>query len=397
MLKRNTFALTIVLALLTALGPLSTDMYLPSLPSIASDLSASASQTQLTLSVFLFGFAVGQFFYGPISDRVGRKPVLLTGLVLFTLASLGCALAPDIESLIVLRFFQALGASGPVVLARAIVRDLYEGSRAGRELSRMASIMGVVPAIAPVIGSLLTPFGGWRVTFFLALACGVALTVTVAFQLGESLPRKTPNAVSFGSILRGFLSLLEHPGYRVYTMLSMLGYGGLFAFISGSSFVLQNIYGLGQLGFAFSFAFVVVGYIGGTFLAQHWVSRRGLDGTILIGVSCLALGGSLMILLVAFGVTSYMAIVGPMAVYGAGVGLTMPQAMASALMPFPDRAGAASSLLGICQMSFAALLGIALGQHLDGSALPLPIAVAATGVTALAVFLSTGRARNAKA
>lgn len=394
MLKRNTLALTIVLAFLTALGPLSTDMYLPSLPSIAQDLSASAGQTQLTLSVFLFGFAVGQFFYGPISDRIGRKPVLLFGLALFTLASLGCTLAPDIHTLIGARFFQALGASGPIVLARAIVRDLYEGSRAGRELSRMASIMGVVPAVAPVIGGLLAPFGGWRATFFVAILCGVALTVTVAFRLSESLPRKAAQAVSFGSILRGFRSLLEHPGYRVYVMLSMLAYGGLFAFISGSSFVLQNVYGLAPLAFAFSFAFVVVGYIAGTFVAQHSVGRRGLDGTIRIGVSCLALGGGAMIVLVAAGVSSFLAVVGPMAIYCAGVGLTMPQAMASALMPFPDRAGTASSLLGICQMSFAALLGIALGQHLDGSALPLPLVIASTGFLALAVFLATKRART---
>ena len=192
------------------------------------------------------------------------------------------------------------------------------------------------------------------------------------------------------SIARGFRSLLAHRGYRVYVLLSMLTYGGLFAFISGSSFVLQNIYGLGQLSFAFSFAFAVVGYIAGSFLAQHMVGRRGLDGTILIGVACLAVGGSAMVVLVAAGVPSFLAIVGPMAVYLAGVGLTMPQAMASALMPFPDRAGTASSLLGICQMSFAAILGIVLGQNLDGSALPLPITIAATGLLALALFSRPG-------
>jgi DHA1 family bicyclomycin/chloramphenicol resistance-like MFS transporter len=393
MLKRNTLALTIVLALLTALGPLSTDMYLPSLPAIANELSASAGQTQLTLSVFLFGFAVGQFFYGPISDRVGRKPVLLCGLLLFTLASVGCVLAPDIETLIGARFFQALGASGPIVLARAIVRDLYEGSRAGRELSRMASIMGIVPAVAPVLGGLVAPIWGWRVNFVLAVVSGAALTVIVAFRLPESLPQKAAQAVSLRSILRGFRSLIGHRRYRTYVLLSMLAYGGLFAFISGSSFVLQNIYGLGPLAFALSFAFAVVGYIAGTFVAQHVVGRLGLDGTILIGVSCLALGGSAMMVLVGTGVPSAFAIIGPMTLYLAGVGLTMPQAMASALMPFPDRAGTASSLLGICQMSSAAILGIVLGQHLDGSALPLPITIGASGILAFVVFISSARAR----
>jgi len=394
MLKPDTLALTVVLALLTALGPLSTDMYLPSLPAIAAGLGASTGQAQMTLSAFLLGFAAGQFFYGPISDRVGRRPVLLFGLGLFTLASLICALSPNIETLIGARFLQALGASGPIVLGRAIVRDFYEGARAGRELSRMGTIMGVVPALAPILGGLIAQFSHWRMTFGVMILCGAGLAATVLLRLPESIRRRSEQPVSFLSILRGFKVLLGHPGYRTYVGLSMLTYGGLFAFISGSSFVLQGIYRLSELAFAFSFATVVVGFIGGTALAQRLVGPRGLDGTIRLGVASLAAGGALMLVLVAAGVPSSFAITGPMAVYGLGVGLTMPQAMASALMPFPDRAGAASSLLGICQMTFAAILGIALGQNLGGSALPLPATIAMTGVLALLVFSMTGRARR---
>jgi DHA1 family bicyclomycin/chloramphenicol resistance-like MFS transporter len=394
MLKPDTLALTVVLALLTALGPLSTDMYLPSLPAIAAGLGASAGQTQMTLSAFLLGFAAGQFFYGPVSDRVGRKPVLLFGLGLFTLASLICALSPNIEVLIGARFLQALGASGPIVLGRAIVRDFYEGPRAGRELSRMGTIMGVVPALAPILGGLIAQFSHWRMTFGVMILCGAGLAATVLLRLPESIRRKSEAPISFLSILRGFRVLLGHPGYRTYVGLSMLTYGGLFAFISGSSFVLQGLYGLSELAFAFSFATVVTGFIGGTALAQRLVGPRGLDGTIRLGVASLALGGALMLVLVALGVPSSFAITGPMAVYGLGVGLTMPQSMASALMPFPDRAGAASSLLGICQMTFAAVLGILLGQNLGASALPLPATIAATGVLALVVFLTTERARR---
>jgi DHA1 family bicyclomycin/chloramphenicol resistance-like MFS transporter len=394
MLKPDTLALTVVLAMLTALGPLSTDMYLPSLPAIAAGLGASTGQAQMTLSAFLLGFAAGQFFYGPISDRVGRRPVLLFGLGLFTLASLICALSPNIETLIGARFLQALGASGPIVLGRAIVRDFYEGARAGRELSRMGTIMGVVPALAPILGGLIAQFSHWRMTFGVMILCGAGLAATVLLRLPESIRRRSEQPVSFLSILRGFRVLLGHPGYRTYVGLSMLTYGGLFAFISGSSFVLQGIYRLSELAFAFSFATVVVGFIGGTALAQRLVGPRGLDGTIRLGVASLAAGGALMLVLVAAGVPSSFAITGPMAVYGLGVGLTMPQAMASALMPFPDRAGAASSLLGICQMTFAAILGIALGQNLGGSALPLPAAIAMTGVLALLVFSMTGRARR---
>jgi len=394
MLKPDTLALTIVLALLTALGPLSTDMYLPSLPAIAAGLGATTGQTQLTLSAFLLGFAAGQFFYGPISDRIGRKPVLLFGLGLFTFASLICALSPNIETLIGARFLQALGASGPIVLGRAIVRDFYEGPRAGRELSRMGTIMGVVPAAAPVLGGIIERFTGWRVTFGMMILFGLSMAAIISLRMPESIRRKSDAPISFAAILRGFRILLGHAGYRTYVGLSMLTYGGLFAFISGSSFVLQKIYGLDELSFAFSFTFVVVGFMTGTTLAQHFVGRYGLDGTIRLGVTCLALGGVTMLALVLAGVPSSLSISAPMALYGVGVGLTMPQAMASALMPFPERAGAASSLLGICQMSFAAVVGILLGRNLDASAIPLPATIATTGVLALALFLITGRARR---
>jgi DHA1 family bicyclomycin/chloramphenicol resistance-like MFS transporter len=182
-LKPDTLAMTVVLALLTALGPLSTDMYLPSLPAIRADLGATTAGTQLTLSAFLLGFAVGQFVYGPVSDRVGRRPVLLFGLALFTLASLICTLAPSIETLVAARFVQAIGASGPIVLGRAIVRDLYEGARAGRELSRMSTIMGVVPAAAPIFGGLLYQAFGWRSNFAACIAFGVALAAVIVTRI----------------------------------------------------------------------------------------------------------------------------------------------------------------------------------------------------------------------
>jgi MFS transporter, DHA1 family, multidrug resistance protein len=395
MLRPNTFALTALLALMTALGPLSTDMYLPSLPAIGLSLGASTAQVQLTLSAFLLGFAMGQIFYGPFSDKYGRRPLLLGGLALFIVASLLCMIAPGIELLIAARFLQALGAAGPIVLARAVVRDLYEGPRAARELARMGTIMGLVPAAAPVLGGYVQRFLGWPAHFAVAAACGIFGGIVISQKLPETMKTPSLAPISLGGILKGFAALTDNKGFLAYLALMALAYGGLFAYISGSSFVLQGIYHLSEVAFGLAFAVGVAGYIGGTLAAQRLVPRAGIDTTIAVGVACLAAGGLIMLACVLLGRGHPAEIVMPMALYLFGVGLVMPQAMAGALMPFPDRAGSASSLCGFVQMLGGALIGAMVGHFLGASALPLPIAIAATGVCALLVFLFSGRARRA--
>ena len=388
-LRPGTFGMTAMLAMLIALGPLSTDMYLPSLPSIASALDTETSRVQLTLSVYLVGFAAGQIFYGPVSDKIGRKPAVLFGLGLYCLASAACALAQSIEVLIAARFVQALGAAGPIVLGRAIVRDIYEGPAAGRELSRMGMVMGLVPALAPIIGGFLEPLFGWRSNFWAVLAASALLAASVAALLPETLRQARPEPISLREILRGFGVLLAHAGYRRYVLLAGLTYAGLFSFISGSSFVLQRVYGLAPFAFGLSFGASVIGFITGTIIAQRIVMKRGMDGTIAIGVACLAGGGMLMLALMMIGTGSSLEVTVPMALYAMGVGLVLPQANASAMMPFPDRAGAASSLQGLVQMSFAAIVGAALGYFLDSSALLMPAFISAMGLAALFVFHSS--------
>ncbi len=392
-LQPNTLAMTATLAMLTALGPLATDFYLPSVPDIARVFNAGTAGAQATLSAFLFGFAAGQIVYGPLSDRLGRKPVLLVGLGLFIVATVACAFSLSIDMLIGARFVQALGASGPIVLGRAMVRDLYDGPRAGQELARMGMIMGVVPAIAPVLGGVLHDYFGWRSTFIASLFFSVCLALWIVAALPETLRKKLDEPMSVLAILSDFGLLLRNRAYRAYVGLVSLAYGGLFAFISGSSFVLMNVYGLSPIQFGFSFAFGVLGFITGTIIAQRMVKRLGLDGVIRLGVMCLAGGGMLMLLATAIGTGSSLEITVPMALYAAGVGLTMPQGQAAAMMPFPTRAGAASSLLGICQMTFAAIVGLLLGRLLTGSALPLPIVITLIGLTALVLFQLTRRIR----
>jgi DHA1 family bicyclomycin/chloramphenicol resistance-like MFS transporter len=394
-LRPGTLAMTATLAMLTALGPLATDFYLPSVPDIARFFGTGTAGAQATLSSFLFGFAAGQIIYGPLSDRLGRKPVLLAGLALFIVATIACAVAVSIDMLIGARFVQALGASGPIVLGRAMVRDLYEGPRAGQELARMGMIMGVVPAVAPVLGGVLQDAFGWRSTFLASLVFASALALWITLALPETNTRKLSEPLSFMAIIRGFGTLLQNRAYRAYVGLVSLAYGGLFAFISGSSFVLMGVYGLSPVAFGLSFAFSVLGFISGTILAQRLVKARGLDGVIRLGVMCLAGGGTLMLALTAIGTGSSLEITVPMALYAMGVGLTMPQGQAAAMMPFPDRAGSASSCLGLCQMILAACVGLLMGRVLTGSALPLPIIITVIGVAALVLFLLTRGIRAA--
>lgn len=394
MLKPDTLALTALLALLTALGPLSTDMYLPSLPAIGLDLTATPAEVQYTLSAFLAGFAGGQILWGPLADRRGRKPILMAGLFMYSVATLACAVAASIEVLIIARFFQAFGASAPIVLARSIARDLYEGPRAGQELARMGSFMGLVPAVAPLIGGILETLFGWRASFFAALIFGLMAGLMVRFGLPETIKTRVTEPLTPGGIARGFAGVWASKVYRPHAVLVCLTYGGLFAFISGSSFVLQTLYGLSEIVYGIAFGLCAAAYVVGTLIGQRVVRRIGIAGAIRWGALALAGGGLLMVAGLASGLGHPAEIVAPMMLYMVGVGIGLPQTQAGALMPFPDRAGTASSLTGFLQMTFGAAVGIGLGHQIGGTAWPLVLTIAAMGVAALLVEVVSRRARG---
>ncbi len=394
MLTPGTFALTLLLSFLTALGPLSMDMYLPSLPEISRTLHAPILDVQLTISSYLFGFAVGQIFYGPISDRVGRKPVLLTALVLYGVASVGCALAQSIGGLIALRFVQALGGAGVIVLARAVVRDIYSGARASRELSLMGSITAFAPIIAPTIGGILQTAFGWRATFMLlVIFAGIAGTAAVRL-LPETLPRPAGAPFSFAKMLALYPSVLVHRGFLANLGILTTTFVGLFAWVSGAPIVMQGTsYGLTPLVFGVTFAMGATGYMLGTFIAARIVMRLGIDRTMGIGCVILAAGGLIMAAVVAFHLANVIWFVGSMMIYLAGLGLALPAAMAGALTPFPDRAGTASSLMGFTQQSGAAIAAGAIGLYLGQSAWPVAGTVATMGCVALLIWALTRKVR----
>src|SRR4051812_16151441 len=398
MLRTGTFALTALLAGLSAFGPLTTDMYLPSLPEIARQLTASTAQVQLTISAYLIGFAVGQIVYGPISDRHGRKPVLLAAIALYCAASLACALSTSIEMLIAARFVQALGGSGGIVLARAIVRDLYSGGRAGRELSVIGAVMALAPVFAPLVGGAVQTVFGWHAVFITLVAAGIAGAGIVFLLLPETLARRAAEPVSASSIAKSYAVVARNPAYLAYLGLATTSYAGLFAWISGASFVLQNLYGLSAFTFGVAFSLGSLGYMSGSMISARLSHRFGLDGVLGLGGLANAAGGLAMVAVVMLDLGSVLSLVLPMALYLAGLGMVLPQSIAGAMTPFPERAGAASSLLGFVQQSVAAMFGAVVGLLLGNSAWPLAAGVAVAGCVTLLLWIATRavRARLAK-
>jgi MFS transporter, DHA1 family, multidrug resistance protein len=392
MLRTDTVALTALLALLTAFGPISTDMYVPSMPEIGRAFATDASRVQLTLSAYLGGFAVGQIVYGPMADRFGRKPVLLLALALFCAASLLCAVAPNVEVLIAARALQAFGAAGAVTLPRAVVRDLYAGARAAKELSRMGAIMSFAPVVAPLLGGVVQAWYGWRANFLVIAAIGIAATVVVWLSLPETLRPAEP--MSCVGVWQRYHALLNDRLFRAHLGVAACSYAGLFAWISGSAFILQGLYGLTALQFAVVYAVACLGSLVGGTVAASVVIRLGLTRTIGVGCAVLAASGIAMAAALAFGLPPVEALVLTMLIYHVGMMLAMPSAIAGAVTPYPEIAGAASSLVGFAQQALAALVGALVGYVLGNSAWPLVIAMIAMGTLSAVFWL---RIRNAHA
>lgn len=366
---RTSLWVSALLTALVAFGAISTDLYLPSMPALGKDLSAEPALVQLTFSAFMIGFALAQLVYGPLSDRFGRRPVLLLGLTIYVVAAGLCALAQTIEQLIFARFLLALGACSGPVLARAVVRDLYGRERAARMLAYMGAVMGVIPAVAPTIGGFLTAYIGWRSNFLFLAAFAAACLLGTWFLLQESNRFRDPAATQPVRLLRNYRYLLGQPDFLGYSLAIGFIFGGFAAYIPSSSYLLIDYVGISVANYGYYFAIGVGGYVLGTLIAGRFGARIGLDRMILLGSLIGLLGAALFLGGALVGWKHWVPIIGPATVMLVGVGLIVPNAVAGAIGPYPTMAGAASALMGFVQMSFGAISSIVVGSLFDGTPL----------------------------
>ncbi len=386
--------MAVVLTAVVAIGSLSIDMALPSLPATAEALGAQPATVQLTVTLFLAGFALAQLLHGPLSDRIGRRRVLLGGLVVYAIGGLACWAAPSARLLIAGRLLQALGAgSGPVV-GRAVIRDLYEPERAARVLGYMGTAMALTPILAPILGGLIHVAFGWRAVYLALAACGALFLGVVALLVPETNRRRDPDALRPGHLATNVADLLGDRSFLGYTLVVALMFGGQFAFISGSSFVLIDVLAVPPDVYGLCFGLVAFGLMIGSFLAARLARRVGIDRLIAAATSLGALAGAVMAVLAWSGVWTVAAVIGPMCAFAVGVGIVLPTAVAGAIGPFPRTAGLASAVLGFLQLTTAAGYGMAVGRFYDGTPVPMAVAIAAAGLAAATAVRVIGMRRT---
>jgi DHA1 family bicyclomycin/chloramphenicol resistance-like MFS transporter len=337
-------------------------------------------RVQLTLTAFMIGFAIGQYVYGPLSDRFGRRPLMIAGLVLYIAASVVAATAMTVEILIAARFLQAIGMSSGPVLGRAVVRDLYDRERAARVLSYMAVVAGVAPVVAPIIGSQIHVAFGWRANFAFVALYGVIALAVVVLKFGETNTRLDPQALRFRQMGRNMVTLFSSRLYLGYALTASCVGSGLFAFLSGSPFVFLKVLGFAPGDFGYLFGFCMSGYLVGSVISGRFVAYLGMDRLLRLGIFLALVSGLSMAALAWLNVNHVAAILGPMFVFMFAFALVLPQAMAGALTPFPHIAGNASSLIGLCQYGLSAIVGTVVAALFDGTQGPM---VGAIGVMAV--------------
>jgi DHA1 family bicyclomycin/chloramphenicol resistance-like MFS transporter len=363
------------LALLLGLQPVVTDLYLPALPQLARDLDAPMTGTQLTMSALILAFGVAQLVWGPVADRWGRRPVLLASLSLLAVASVGATLAPTIGVLVAWRVAQGATMAAAVVCARAMVRDLYEPHHGAHVMSKGLSGLGVIALAGPVLGGLLSAWGGWR-SALAAVTLGAAGALVFVWRcLPETNHRRNPQATRVGPLARTAAGVLRHRTFIAWSTLVAATYGGLFTVLASSSFVYIDVLGLSPAGYGIALGSGSLAYMAGTFVCRRWLQRHGLTGAVRRGAGFTLAGGLSMAAFAAAGVEAVWAVLLPQWLFAFGHGIHQPCGQTGAVGPFPQAAGVASALAGFVLAATAFVVGLWLGVALDDTVRPMAYTV----------------------
>ncbi|HUC64195.1 MAG TPA: multidrug effflux MFS transporter [Stellaceae bacterium] len=385
-LKPGSLPFTILLGALTAMTAFATDMSLPALPTLTRSFATSPERVQLTLSFFIFGYGGGQLFYGPLSDRFGRRPMLLAGLAIYTLSGFACAWAPSIEVLVAARLIQGLGGCVGPILGRAIVRDHYSGVHAAQMLSYVTLVFALAPMVAPLLGGALLELFGWPSIFLAFGVFGLLLLIVTWFAFAESLTVPDARALELTRLIAKGQRFFSNRHCVGYMLINSFIFAGLFAYISGSPFVFIGIYGVPAGRFGFYFALSALGIVLGALVNGRLIRRRSPERVLRVGLRLLAGAGAVMLLVAVSGWGRPIWFTLAMLAYVFAQGLCMPNAIAAAMEPLPDMAGMGASFLGAVQMLGGSLAGYAVNALYDGTPLPMAAMIAAMAMAALLAY-----------
>ena len=365
----------LILSLLLGLQPITTDLYLPALPALTEGFAAPMAQAQLTLTALLLAFGLSQLIWGPLSDRFGRRPILLIGLVAYVLASIASTLSSSMAMLIVWRTVQGAAMGASVMCARAVVRDLYTPVQGARVMSKALSGLGVIACLSAPLGGLLSDLFSWRIALLTLAIFGAVCLGVVALRFTETVQHKNPQALQPATLARTWLTILRNPTFWSFSALTTASYGGLFTFLASSSFVFIKVLGLGKTQYGLLMFSMAFAYILGTFLCRVLLQRYGVRRAVAIAGGLSLTGGTLMGVMALAGLHNAWAIMLPYYLFMLGHGIHQPCGQSGSVGPFPQAAGAASALNGFLMMAAAFVMGGWLGTHMDGTVFPLTLGI----------------------
>ncbi|MEL4359059.1 MULTISPECIES: multidrug effflux MFS transporter [unclassified Luteococcus] len=388
--------LVIVLGILGALGPMTIDTYLPALPHLAESLGASSSQAQLTLSAMMMGLGLGQLVFGPLSDAVGRRRPLLAGLVVHAVASLACGLAPSIGVLLAGRLLQGFAAAAVAVASQALIRDLFRGMRAAELFSRLALITGMAPILAPLVGSGLLTFTSWRGVFVVLGLAAVLIGLLTRNQLAETLPPERRIPATIAGTLAAYRRVLSDKLFLAVVFVAAMIFTALFAYVSGSPFVMQGVFGLSPQAFGVTFASMSLGLSLSSQFNPRLVRRVGPVRGLITGLAVIVTGALVMLALAEFRIGGLVGFLAPMFLVMMGLGIALPNAPAVALHRHGEAAGTAAALLGAAQFTMGGIVTPLVGALEDGTSRPIPLVILASAGLGLLVLLLVARRLRAE-